>query len=164
MFHRYLTHETAVKLANALVSSLLDYCKITTLSHRKTYIMRLQRVLYCTVCNQNKFSHVTHPTQAALDSYSGLYTVQIQPSYLQGNEFSKIPYLSSLIMQSDITQGHHLSVSSTRPNKCIEMCSLAVAAHTEWNKLHQVIRTVESITGFQKQLKTYLFRLAYPPP
>ena len=28
----------------------------------------------------------------------------------------------------------------------------------------QAIRTIESISGFRKQLKTYLFRLAYPPP
>ena len=46
-------------------------------------------------------------------------------------------------------------------------------ADTQTHKLHrlhrlhrlpQAIRTIENISGFRKQLKTYLFRLAYPPP
>ena len=42
--------------------------------------------------------------------------------------------------------------------------SFIAGAPTEWNKLPQAIRTIESISGFRKQLKTYLVRLAYPPP
>ena len=44
------------------------------------------------------------------------------------------------------------------------MHTFAVAAPTEWNKLPQVVRTQDSINGFMQQLKTHLFRLAYPPP
>ena len=44
------------------------------------------------------------------------------------------------------------------------MGSFKVAAPTELYKLSQVIRTVESITEFRKQMKTNQIRLAEPPP
>ena len=57
-----------------------------------------------------------------------------------------------------------VSISAFKPNKRSGLCSFIVAAPTEWNKLPQAIRTMGSISGFKNQLKTYLFRLAYPPP
>ena len=78
--------------------------------------------------------------------------------------FSQPPYLSALIRRSDLTRGNRLSISSSKPNKRSGLRSFIAGAHTEWNKLPQAIRTIESISGFRKQLKTYLFRLAYPPP
>ena len=50
---RYLNHETAVKVANALVSSRLDYCNSLLYNIKKAYTGRLQRVqnaLCHTVC------------------------------------------------------------------------------------------------------------------
>ena len=78
--------------------------------------------------------------------------------------FSQPPYLSALIRRSDLTRGNRLSISSSKPNKRSGLRSFIAGAPTEWNKLPQAIRTIESISGFRKQLKTYLFRLAYPPP
>ena len=78
--------------------------------------------------------------------------------------FSQPSYLSSLIRRSDLTRGNRLSISSSKPNKCSGLRSFIVVAPTEWNKLPQAIRTMGSISGFRKQFKTYLFRLAYPPP
>ena len=77
---------------------------------------------------------------------------------------SQPPYLSALIRRSDLTRGNRLSISSSKPNKRSGLRSFIAGAPTEWNKLPQAIRTIESISGFRKQLKTYLFRLAYPPP
>ena len=78
--------------------------------------------------------------------------------------FSQPPYLSALVRRSDLTRGNRLSISSSKPNKRSGLRSFIAGAPTEWNKLPQAIRTIESISGFRKQLKTYLFRLAYPPP
>ena len=39
-----------------------------------------------------------------------------------------------------------------------------MASPTEWNRLPQSVRSQLTITGFRNQLKTYLFRLVYPPP
>ena len=77
---------------------------------------------------------------------------------------SQPPYLSALIRSSSLTHGNRLSISSTRPNKHIGRCGFAVAAPAEWNKLPQTVRSQQTIDGFRSQLKTYLFRLAYPPP
>ena len=39
-----------------------------------------------------------------------------------------------------------------------------MASATEWNRLPQSVRSQHTITDFQSELKTSLFRLAYPPP
>ena len=164
----YLNHETAVKVANALVSSHLDYCNSLLYNTKKTYIGRLQKVqnaLCRTVCKLNKFSHVT-PFLHKLHWLPIHYHVLFKYNLLtyKAIHFSQPPYLSCLIRRSDLTRGNHLSISSSKPNKRSGLRSFTVAAPTEWNKRPQAIRTMKSISGFRKQLKTYLFRLAYPPP
>ena len=72
--------------------------------------------------------------------------------------------ISALIRSSSLTRCNRLSISSTRPNKHIGRRGFAVAAPAEWNKLPQTVRSQQTIDGFRSQLKTYLFRLAYPPP
>ena len=42
--------------------------------------------------------------------------------------FSQPPYLASLIKQSDLTRGNHLSISSSKPIKCSGLPSFTVAA------------------------------------
>ena len=163
---RYLNHETAVKVANAVVSSRLDYCNSLLYNTKKAYTGRLQRVqnaLCCTVCKLNKLSHVT-PFLHKLHWLPIHHRILFKYNLLtyKAIHFSQPPYLSSLIRRSDLTWGNHLSISSSKPNK--GLCSFIVTAPTEWNKFPQAIRTMGSISGFRKQLKTYLFRLADPPP
>ena len=79
-------------------------------------------------------------------------------------KFSQPTYLSSLIKTSNLTRGNRLSLSSVCPGKTIGRRGFAMASPTEWNRLPQSVRSQHTVTGFQSQLKTYLFRLTYPPP
>ena len=54
----YLNHETAVKEANALVSSSLDYCNLL-LYHKKMHIFKHYKEFKMPVCKLNKFIHLT---------------------------------------------------------------------------------------------------------
>ena len=60
---RYLTRDAAVSLANALVSSRLDYCNSLLYGVPKKYIDRLQKVQNCLcriVTRAPHFGHVSH--------------------------------------------------------------------------------------------------------
>ena len=153
---------------SALVSSYLNYCNSLLYNTKKAYTCKLQRVqnaLCHVVCKLNKFSHVT-PFLYKLHWLPIHYCILFKYNLLTYKtiHFSQNPYLSSLIRRSDLIRGNCLSISLSKPNKRSGLRSFMAAAPTEWNKLPQVIRTIESISGFRKQLKTYLFRLAYPPP
>ena len=154
-------------MANALVSSRLDYCNSLLYNTKKAYTGRLQIVqnaLCRTVCKLNKFSHVTpflHKLPWLPIDYCILFKYNLVT--YKAIHFTQPPYPSSLIRQSDLTWANRLSISSSKPNKRSGLRSFIVAP-TEWNSLSQAIRTMGSISGFRKQLKTYLFRLAYPPP
>ena len=160
--HRYLNHETAVRVANALVSSRLDYCNSLFYNTKKPYTSRLQRVqnaLCCMVCKLNKYCHIT-PFIHKLHWLPIHFRILFKYNLLtyKAIHFSQPPYLSSLIRRSDLTRGNRLSISSSKPNKRSGLRSFIVGAPTEWNKLPQAIRTIEGVSGFRKQLKTYLFR------
>ena len=165
---RYLNHETPLKVASALFSSRLDYCNSLLYNTKKSYTSRLQRVqnpLCRTVCKLNKYCHVT-PFLHKLHWLPIRYRILFKYNLLtyKAIHFSQPPYLSSLIRQSDLRRANRQSISSSKPNKGSGLRSFIVGAPIEWNKLPQAIRIIESISGFRKQLKTYLFRLPYPPP
>ena len=160
---KFLSDETTILLANAMVSSRLDYCNSLLYGVSKTNIAKLQRVqnaLCHIIFRLDKMSHVTpfleklhwHPIQhRILFKYNLLVFKAIN--------LSQPPYLSALIKSSN-----RLSVSSTRPKKHIGRRGFAVAAPAEWNKLPQTVRSEQTIDCFRSQLKTHLFGLAYPPP
>ena len=113
----------------------------------------------------HKYCHVT-PFLHKLHSLPIHYRILFKYNLLtyKAIHFSQPLYLSSLIRWSDLTRSNRLAISTSRPNKRSGLRSFTVGAPTEWNKLPQAIRIIESISGFRKQLKTHLFRLAYPPP
>ena len=161
---RYLNHETAVRVANALVSSRLDYCSSLLYNTKKAYTSRLQRVqnaLCRTVCKRNKNCHVT-PLLHKLHWLPIHYRILFKYNLLtyKAIHFSQPPYLSSLIRWSDLARGNHLSISSSKPNKHSGLRSFIIGAPTEWNKLPRAIRTIESISGFRKQF-IYLFGVSH---
>ena len=110
---RYLNHETAVKVANAQVSSRLDYCNSLLYNTKNAYIIRLQRVqtaLCRTVFKLNKYCHVTpflHKLHWIPIHYCILFKYSL--SSYKAICFSQPPYLSCLIRWSDVTRGNFLN-------------------------------------------------------
>ena len=166
--HEFLSVETAILLANAMVSSHLDYCISLLYGVSKSNIAKLQRVqnaLCCIIFRLDKMSHV-------IPLLKKLHWLPIQHCTLfmynllvfKAINLLQAPYLSALIRSSSLTSGNRLSVSSTCPKKHIGRRGFAVAAPAEWNKLPQTVRSLQMIYGFRSQLMSHLFRLAYPPP
>ena len=159
---KFLGVETAILLANAMVSSCLDYCNSLLYGVSKSNIAKLQRVqnaLCHIIFRLDKMSHVT-------PFLKKLHWLPIQHRILfkyKAINLSQPLYLSALIRSSSLTRGNRLSISSAHPNKHIGRRGFAVAAPAEWNKLPQTVRSQQTIDGFRSQRKTYLFRLAYPP-
>ena len=159
---KFLGVETAILLANAMISSRLFAL------WGKSNIAKLQRVqnaLCRIIFRLDKMSHVT-------SFLKKLHWLPIQHGILfkynilifKAINLSQPPYLSALIRSNSLTRDNRLSISSTRPKKLIGRRAFAVAAPAEWNKLPETVRSRQTIDGFRSQLKTYLFRLAYPPP
>ena len=114
---------------------------------------------YCVLLNQ--FSYVT-PFLHKLHWLSIHYRILFKYNLLtyKAINVSQPPYLSSQIKRSDLTQGNRLSVSSSIQNKCSGLHSFTVAASTEWNKLPQAIRTVESYLWIQKTVENISFQIS----
>ena len=162
---KFLSVETAILLANAMVSSCLDYCNSLLYGVGKSNRDKLQRVqndLCRIIFRLDKMSHVTHflkklhwlPIQHCIFFKYNLLV-------FKAINLSQSPYLSALIRSSSLTHGNRLSVSSTHPKKHIGRRGFAVATPTEWNKLPQTVRSQQTIDGFRSQLKTRFFRVAY---
>ena len=165
---KFLGVETAILLANAMVSSRLDYCNSLLYGVSKSNIAKLQRVqntLCRIIFRLDKMSHVT-PFLKKLHWLPIQHRILFKYNLLvfKAINLSQPPYLSALIRSSSLTRGNRLSISSTDPKKQIGRRGFAVAAPAEWNKLPLTVRSQQTIDGFRSQLKTYLFRLAYPPP
>ena len=106
---KYLTLETAVLVANAMVSSRLDYCNSLLYGISKANITKLQRVqnaLCHTVYKLNRLSHVS-------TCLNKLHWLPIEQRILfkynlllfKAIKFNQPPYLSFLIRSSSLTWG-----------------------------------------------------------
>ena len=145
-----------------MVNSSLDYCNSLLYGVNKSN--RVQNALCCIIFRLDKMSHVT-------PFLKKLHWLQIQHCILfmynllvfKAINLSQPLYLSASIRSRSLTCSNKLSVSSTHPKKHIGRCGFAVAAPADWNKLSQTVSSQQTIDGFQKQRKTHLFRLAYPP-
>ena len=145
-------------LANAMVSSCLDYCNSLLYGVSKSNIAKLQRVqnaLCRIIFRLDKMSHVT-PFLKKLHWLPIQHHILFKYNLLvfKAINLSQPPYLSALIRSSSFTHGSMLSVSSTCPKKHIGRRGFAVATPAEWNKLPQTVRSQQTIDGFRSQLKT----------
>ena len=77
------------------------------------------------------------------------------------------PYLASLLHFSNIPRqlrsstSQQLSIPRTKLN--LGKRAFSVAAPIIWNELPTTLKSCESLVPFHKHLKTYLFKIAFPP-
>ena len=150
---RFLTHDVSVLVANALVSSRLDYCNSLFRSLSKFNLRKLQ-------CIQNSAARIVSNTSITpvlrklhwlpVEQHTVFKTATLVYKYLHtGFPRYFAPYLSSY--------------SSSYNTRRSQSNSFAFDAPTVWNALPDEIRASPSLASFRKQLKAYLYTKAYPP-
>ena len=161
-----LDSNSAILLANALVTSKLDYCNSLYYNLPATSIQRLQRVqnaLARAVTPSVKWKDHISPTlrnlhwlpvQQRISFKIACLTFKIlhqnQPAYL----FELLtPYNPSRNLRSCNQQ----FLTVPRIDSAAGRCSFSFAAPTIWNDLPLALRTASSFSSFRSALKTHFF-------
>ena len=151
-----------------MISSRLDYCNSLLYGISKYNVAKLQKIqnaLCRIVFRLDRTSHVT-PFLQKLHWLPITYRIlfKYKSNYFQGYKFlsTHIPIILDQNQLSNTWKSSFSFLSLSK--KAIGRRGFAVASPIEWNRLPQSVRSQQTITGFRSQLKTYLFRLAYPPP
>ena len=167
----HLDLDSAKLLANALVSSRLDYCNSLLSGIAETDLTKLQRVLNRLVRVVTKSPPFTRsvPLLGSLHWLPVKYRVHFKISFLTYKALHEDQpvYLRSLIAIS-------LSSRSLRSNRGITLSIPRIKTNTGarafsscapslWNNLPLSVRSATSVATFRRCLKTYLFNLAFPP-
>ena len=169
---------TSVLLANALVSSRLDYCNSLFLSLTNFELRRLQLVqnsLCRVVTHSSKFSHITPqlkklhwlPVRYRVQFKIGLITYKIlnqgQPVYLRQLIH---PYTSSRNTRRSSPKLKFLQTPNfdRRVHKSIKHLSNSFCHYAPvlWNSFPFHVRNSPSVPSFRKHLKTHLFSSSFP--
>ena len=176
---KFLSQSDATSLANALVSSRLDYCNSLLYSISQTELKRLQRVqnIVCRIVSKlPRQASITGalkslhwlPVQYRIQYKLHCLTFKVlhsgQPSYL-GSYIR--PYACAKSTRRSNPNLKHLEVPSY-DNKIIKSRNhlskaFCHAAPTLWNALPVQVRTAPTLNSFRHRLKTHMFSLAYPP-
>ena len=176
---QFLTHDAAVSVANAFVSSRLDYCNSLFRCLSKFNLHRLQSIQNSAtriVTNSSKFTRITpvlrklHWLPVQFRSEFKLATLVYKFIH---TAFPKnfAPYLSTYHNTYNTRRSqsvaNFLNVPKFQPkiHKSTKQFgfSFAFDAPTVWNSLPEDIRASPTIASFRKKLKTYLYAKAYPP-
>ena len=116
---KFLSDETAILLANAMVSSRLDYCNSLLYGVSKSNIAKLQRVqnaLCRIIFRLDKMSHVT-PFLKKLHWLPIQHRILFKYNLLVFKviNLSQPPYLSALIRSSSLTQQQQQAICLLNP-------------------------------------------------
>ena len=159
-----LSNESAVLLANTLVSSRLDYCNSLFFGLPNSTLCKLQSVQNClarVVSNAGRYDHIT-PILRRLHWLPISLRVQFKIATLVFNILcNRSPsYLSELVKK--VPQSNRRSsdknllviplMSSANGQR-----SFSYAAPKVWNSLPQSIRDCTSVSSFRNKLKAFLF-------
>ena len=159
-----------ISLANALVTSRLDYCNSLYNGITKANIQKLQRIqnsIARAITKTPKYDHIRPilknlhwlPVEQRITFKTGLLTYKaLQTSQPQ--------YLKSMLnhpKHSHSTRSANSLLDVPRTNNEIGKRAFSVAGPKVWNSLPLSVRTANSLSTFKSRLKTHLFLLAFPP-
>ena len=176
---RFLPRSVAITLANALVSSRLDYCNSLLYGITSHDLRRLQGIhnsLCRIITRSSRYTSVT-PYLRSLHWLPVKFRIQFKiclityktlhsglPSY-----FTQllVPYSSAVNTRRSNPTNKYLSTYTfnykLHKSKRHFNSSFSFVGPSLWNSLPQKLRSAESVGSFRKYLKSYLFQLAYPP-
>ena len=168
---RHIPLSTAKTISNAVISSRLDYCNALLNNIAKQDLSKLQRVQNClarVVLRAPRFS----PSLSLLKQLHWLpvnYRIKFKLSTLTYRALAihQPPYLASILHISNIPRqlrsstSQQLSIPRTKLN--LGKRAFSVAAPIIWNELPTTLKSCERLASFRKHLKTYIFKIAFPP-
>ncbi len=176
---RFLTQEASILVANALVSSRLDYCNSLYRSLSKFNLRKLQIIQNSAariVTNTSKFARITPVLKKLhwlpIEHRSVFKTATLVYKFLHtGYPKYFAPHLSSYHSSYNTRCSQSSRNFLVVPKFCASTQksvrqfdnSFAFDAPTVWNALPDEIRASTSIASFRKKLKSYQFNKAYPP-
>ena len=176
---RYLTTEASTLVANALVSSRLDYCNSLFRSLSKFNINKLQCIQNSAariVTNTSRFSSMS-PVLKTLHwlpvEHRSIFKTSTLVYKFLNTGFPKyfspylVPYHSGYNTRSSCGDGNFLVVPRFLPSihKSAKQFghSFSFNAPTVWNALPDEVCASPSVNSFRRKLKASLFNKAYPP-
>ena len=158
-------------LANALVSSRLDYCNSLLSGIAETDLTKLQRVL-------NRLAHVVTKSPLFTRSVRLLRSLHWLPvkyrvhfkiclvTYKALHEEQPV-YLRSLIATSlpscSLRSNRGITLSIPRIKTNTGARAFSSCAPSLWNNLPLSVHSATSVATFRRHLKIYLFDMAFPP-
>ena len=169
---QYLTHNAAILVANAFVSSRLDYCNSLFRSLSKSNLQKLQCIQNSAariITNSSRYSHIT-PLMKQLHWLpvrfrSEFKTATLVYKFLQTgtpNYFTAqlSSYSNSYNTRHSQSGATFLTVPKFQPSihKSAKQFgfSFAFDAPTVWNSLPEDVRLSPNVASFRRKLKTYL--------
>jgi len=176
---RHLTKDVAISLANALVSSRLDYCNslFRSLSRKDLHKLQcIQNTLARIVTNTSKFSHITPVLKSLhwlpVEFRSMFKTVTMVYKYIHTGlpkYFSS--HLSLYTCPANTRRSNPGNLFLNKPSYTASIHkskvhfnnSFANDGPSLWNDLPQDVRLASTMFTFRRQLKAYLFSKAFPP-
>ena len=176
---RHLSKNMAVTVANALVTSKLDYCNslYRSLSCRDIRKLQcLQNSLARIVTKSSKFCHIT-PILKSLHWLPIRHRIRFKTATLihkflhSGKPAYFGPHLTRYTCSLNTRRGNsdnwylHVPTYKHRINKSKVHFnnSFCFDGPTMWNSLPHEIRSAPKLSSFRNKLKTHLFQDAYPP-
>ena len=150
----------------------LDYCNSLINNIAKQDLSKLQRVQNCQVARVVLRAPRFSPSLPLLKQLHWLpvnYRIKFKLSTLTYRTLAiqQPPYLASLLHFSNIPRqlrsstSQQLSIPRTKLN--LVKRAFSVAAPIIWNELPTTLKSCESLASFRKNLKTYLFKIAFSP-